>query len=841
MNSRKRQEDPYIGLVCGDHYKIGEKIGQGGIGTVYTAVRQNPSHTLACKVIPEGKLKPGWQRELEKVVQLSGIPSVVQYRGHGKARDKKRRPFTYVFFDFVPGKDLKKIIEDSNWPLDMAFIEGLARTVLEVLHACQAVGIFHGDLHAGNILISDPDKRLLGNPRRTWITDFGYGGSHNALEPKNDYRQLCSILANLLHRLRQPDLNPRDKLMHEKLSVFIHRHLLESDPTQQHVMGNPQSWLEHFKQLSLQAEKESAAAKGSEDLKELGDYLWAEAIGYRAEEWKALFVPEFLAAQELLSKNITVLTGARGCGKTMAFRRLTVFMDKVIGQPSGVRGADTFVGFYLNCRDLVEAFPWLPEELTEPMQMQIIHYFHLSWMHEICKTLGICDIRDKKDYKWLDKLFSSLFPHIYQTLQEGTSILDHVRAFVENQKETCRLTRLGTKPIAKSWPLARLDFLDKIQAELEQNVSWVGERPVYFFLDDYTIPIVTREVQQVLNVIIFKRRSKLFFKVSTEASNSFERTGTRGKPLELHQDFELIDLATASIHQNQRSKENLLNKIFLPRINRHQTFKGKNCGLKEVLGKTPYSNNKLARQMRNFSKNKVRKKILYHGSAAFIGMWSSDIRIMIRMFSDMLREANGKLKNGRATIPSTIQDKVYRAAGGKFLGFAESISAPSYWEKGPSSTRRGDPYGKHLQDIVEAFINVSRYELTTAAEVSNQGVYNPRQAFRIEVLDKFDLPDSVIHYYNGLVRWHIFLQDWRGKSVRGMLTPRLFMNRVLIPFSNLTFSSHDNIHLTNQQFSNLLEDPKSFLDKWKRKQARRGIKKNAGKEMNQMPLYDRKG
>ena len=191
--------------------------------------------------------------------------------------------------------------------------------------------------------------------------------------------------------------------------------------------------------------------------------------------------------------------------------------------------------------------------------------------------------------------------------------------------------------------------------------------------------------------------------------------------------------------------------------------------------------------------------------------------------------------------PQQFRIKYTEQLGGKFLGFAESISAPSYWEKGPSSTRRGDPYGKHLQDIVEAFINVSRYELTTAAEVSNQGVYNPRQAFRIEVLDKFDLPDSVIHYYNGLVRWHIFLQDWRGKSVRGMLTPRLFMNRVLIPFSNLTFSSHDNIHLTNQQFSNLLEDPKSFLDKWKRKQARRGIKKNAGKEMNQMPLYDRKG
>ena len=841
MNNRKKQEDPYIGSVCGDNYKIEEKVGEGNIGIVYKAVRQNPSQTLACKVIPEGRLKDGWQRELEKVIQLSGISGVVQYRSHGAAFDKTSRPFFYVFFDFVPGKDLRKIVADPNWPLDMAFIEGIARTVLEVLYACQAEGIFHGDLHEGNILISDPDKRLLGNPQRTWITDFGYGGSHNKLQPKNDYRQLCSILANLLRRLSQSDLNPRDKLMHAKLSDFVRRRLLESDPTQQRIMGNPQSWLEHFNRLSREAEKESAAAKGSEDLKEPGDYLWAEAIGNRAEEWRALFVPEFLAVQELLSKNITVLTGARGCGKTMAFRRLTVFMDKVIGQPSGVKGADTFVGFYLNCRDLVEAFPWLPAALTVPMREQIIHYFHLSWMHEICKTLSICDIEDRKDFRWLDKLFSSLFPHIYQTLQEGTSILDHVRAFVENQKETCRLTRLGTKPIAKSWPLARLDFLDKIQAELEQNVSWVSEKPVYFFLDDYTIPIVTREVQQVLNLIIFKRRSKLFFKVSTEASNSFERKGIRDKPLELHQDFELIDLATASIHQNQRSKENLLNKIFLPRINRHQTFKGKNCGLKKVLGNTPYSNNKLARQMRNFSTNKERKKILYHGSAAFIGMWSSDIRIMIQMFSDMLREANGELKNGMSIIPSSIQDKVYRAAGGEFLGFAESVSAPSYWEKGPSSTKRGDPYGRHLRDIVEAFINVSRYELTTAAEVSNQGVRNPRQAFRIEVLDKFDLPDSVTDYYKGLVRWHIFLQDWRGKSVRGMLTPRLFMNRVLIPFSYLTFSSHDNIHLTNQEFINLLEEPKSFLDKWVKKKSQRDMKKNAGKEMNQMPLYDRKG
>ncbi len=104
-------------------------------------------------------------------------------------------------------------------------------------------------------------------------------------------------------------------------------------------MGEPELLLQEFDRLAPAAERESAAATKGDELKEPGDYLMAESLGYRADEWKNLFVPEFLAAQDLLSKNISVLTGARGCGKTTAFRRLTAFMDKVIGEPSGVRGA----------------------------------------------------------------------------------------------------------------------------------------------------------------------------------------------------------------------------------------------------------------------------------------------------------------------------------------------------------------------------------------------------------------------------------------------------------------------------------------------------------------------
>ncbi|HEY6330804.1 MAG TPA: hypothetical protein VI756_15845, partial [Blastocatellia bacterium] len=139
----------------------------------------------------------------------------------------------------------------------------------------------------------------------------------------------------------------------------------------------------------------------------------------------------------------------------------------------------------------------------------------------------------------------------------------------------------------------------------------------------------------------------------------------------------------------------------------------------------------------------------------------------------------------------------------------------------PSSTRPGETYGAHLRDVVEAFINVSRFELVHGKLVSNEGHLNPKQAFRLEIIDKFDLPVDAAEYYEGLVRWHIFLQDWRGKSARGMITPRLYLNRVLIPYSNLTFSSHDNIQLTNAEFADVLRQPKTFMDYWRKRRVKR--------------------
>ncbi|MBI4651603.1 protein kinase family protein, partial [Candidatus Desantisbacteria bacterium] len=260
MKDVKKTKDQYVGIKPVADYIIKKYVGEGKIGKVYKTERKNPPDIFACKIIPKDKLKPGWEKELEKVAQLRGIDHVVQYHSHGESKDHNNITFIYVLFDYIPGINLKEYLNSQKLFLDMAFIENIAKDILDVLYACKAVGILHGDLHEGNILIRDPDVRVPGSPRTIWISDFGYGGSHNNIEPKNDYRQFFSIISNLLHYLDPARLDPRDKIMHQKMNEFLQKRIMESDTMQGRHVENLELLLKEFSIISKLAQREADAA-----------------------------------------------------------------------------------------------------------------------------------------------------------------------------------------------------------------------------------------------------------------------------------------------------------------------------------------------------------------------------------------------------------------------------------------------------------------------------------------------------------------------------------------------------------------------------------------------------
>jgi hypothetical protein len=154
----------------------------------------------------------------------------------------------------------------------------------------------------------------------------------------------------------------------------------------------------------------------------------------------------------------------------------------------------------------------VPPQLGEWGEQQIIHFFHLAWLAEACKTLAAVDPNEEADYHWLEQWMQGYFETL-PTSAAGERIIAHVRSFIEAEKERTRVANIGKTD--GPWHLARIDLLDHFFRELGRNVRWARDLPVYLFLDDYTTPLAPRTIQLALNPIIFRRRSHIFFKIST--------------------------------------------------------------------------------------------------------------------------------------------------------------------------------------------------------------------------------------------------------------------------------------------------------------------------------------
>jgi hypothetical protein len=347
-----------------------------------------------------------------------------------------------------------------------------------------------------------------------------------------------------------------------------------------------------------------------------------------------------------------------------------------------------------------------------------------------------------------------------------------------------------------------------------ENVTFVGERPFYFFLDDYSTPLVTISMQRILNSIVFRRSATVIFKVATESTESFEPIGLNSKPLEENDDYVLIDSSSQVMGRSDKANKELLSAILKPRISRETRFEGRRLTLNSFLGVTPYTNIKLAQKLKAKEEH---KEVLYCGERVFSSIYSSNVREMISLFAEMVSNEDSvnfikKPKLNYGLIDREIQNKAFREAGGKFLSLLAAATNPS--DKLYEACMGDQSFGDHLTQIADAFQVIASHELKTK-EIKNQGAHNPKQARRIELTNfDEDLPDDVREYYRGMIRYGLFIRDYKGKSVRGKAVPRLVLRGLLIPYYTLTFSKHDSITMTFERFCAFLRKPKEFARNW---------------------------
>ena len=139
-----------------DQYEVLEKIGQGGIGSVYKVRHSKNQEVFALKLLkPEAAqdnaMVTRFYQEARACATLNH-PALVKVHDIGIYEEAP-----YLVLEFVPGSPLSSIIR-SEKRLAVPVALSIAAQVAEALVYAHAKGIVHRDIKPGNILVSTETK-----------------------------------------------------------------------------------------------------------------------------------------------------------------------------------------------------------------------------------------------------------------------------------------------------------------------------------------------------------------------------------------------------------------------------------------------------------------------------------------------------------------------------------------------------------------------------------------------------------------------------------------------------------------------------------------------------------
>lgn len=169
-------------------YTIGEILGEGGMGVVYSAHQVSPRREVALKIIRPDKVSPTTVRRFRREAELlgslqhSGIAHVFEAGAEPvETANGRRTTLHYMAMELVRGERLLEFVEREG--LDRrARIELLAAVCDAVSHAHER-GIVHRDLKPDNVLVVGSNDARGFAPK---LLDFGIAiGADDELAHRN--------------------------------------------------------------------------------------------------------------------------------------------------------------------------------------------------------------------------------------------------------------------------------------------------------------------------------------------------------------------------------------------------------------------------------------------------------------------------------------------------------------------------------------------------------------------------------------------------------------------------------------------------------------------------------
>lgn len=711
---------------------------------------------------------------------------------------------------WVDGWTLRKYLSDHKATSEflLSYVEGL----------CGALGILmakdfrHDDLRPENVMIEKPESGDIRQEARIKIIDTGsMKSAHTPTKKvKDDYRWFAEHLVLIRNAL----------FVQKPLSLYDARFIKEVDPLLDRMFEEdravalwpPSRVYREF--ASAWTRAQHPIAEHSIELKNPFDYIAAEHI-VSDELLVNLFADSCPWFVEIAGPNPVLLTGPRGSGKSMVFRRLS--LKALLHKSTEEILSSKIVGFYVSCSsDLRNRLGWLSSEgAASRFRNEIVHYFNLLFARELAQTLNIIAGRDEREAAFGYGTAEESIVHEHLMLELHVSDLEHLRLqgmsrmghalnIIEQKMNDCyKAMRLGhSTPHTTGAP-----FIADLTRLLSRTIIYFQNRKVALLVDDFSVHRIPGPVQKILNAVLWDRQGTYVSKVSAEKYGAVGIDDLKATS-EVARELREFDCGRHYLDATDSATRSFAKDLLAIRL-RLANYQG---SPDKLIGPSSYAKGSLGEALRARKEERGRKDDQYHGLETISALCSSDVANLLEVFRRIF-ELGKVRQNSTERVPAHIQHEAIQAVSRDMLALIKNYV----------------PLGPQMFNLVYWFGTLSRRILREGVEQKKGDDLVPPQTTRIEVNqppgqpgDELSIPQQEL--MDELVRRTIFIEMEAGRG-RRQFTPTLRwqLRRIYCPAFGTTIYKNTAIKWRPEEFKRFLLDPQTMseeeLTRWTRPRA----------------------
>lgn len=662
-----------------EKYRVIGSLGRGFYGATYIAERGTLKAKCVLKITPVALyefFRKNFEKECDLHLRLAeGASHIVGIRDAFQAEvtfsdpDAMKLLCHVAELEYVAGKLLKDYMA-GDCSIEVRTVAQVAVDLLRLRAELEQKGLNHNDLHAENLIVEElpaPLRRgdsALDDCVRVKAIDLGSVSDASKSDAREARlgdlswiaRHIDALLARLL--VNPEAISDRDNRIALALQSIVHG--LATSPDK-HRIPDPADLIEQIKESFYRATQPSRPWRSPMALKKFGDHYNAQTL----DSWHAphlLVDPDGTWITEVAKPGPQIVTGMRGCGKTLLLRSLDFHAraaySRVDESPADTLDQlrrDGFVGLFVSAQRLLD--------LKEHSLLKIEHRLTRLFIHFALQAVrALFHLRD------IDQ--AAVAPGAHEFLAKGIGDYldgaDDPRAALSLDDLERRIERLAVA-ITREYDAfvvrgAPVDVFSHLAEQIRRCSDVWTDSTVLYLLDDVSTRYLDLDkLESVLSGLLFSNPTCAFkFTSEWQTIELGLKSPGRVHPIRIGRDLALFDLG-AEVYRtiNQRGKgrgKDFVEQILLHRSKYYPDHPNKTPS--QLLGDITLE--AVAKEIATSKANKKRRKEeyqVYRGMSCLAHVCVGDIGDVIKLYEEILKRWNGK---GDPPIPRLVQSECFQ-------------------------------------------------------------------------------------------------------------------------------------------------------------------------------------